>query len=151
MRIAVAKYLKEKLGLELKDTWQVFRMDYVKDGRHYGRPLDFMGFRFYCDKTTLRKSIMLNACQKARRIYLKHKLTTYEARQMLSYIGWLDATDTYAMYLKRIKPYVVVKRLKRKIGAHDRKEKRNVEQSRILRKAECGRRDILTDLHLCAA
>ena len=36
-----------KLGLEMKDNWQVFRFDYIKDGKHYGRDLDFMGFRFF--------------------------------------------------------------------------------------------------------
>lgn len=66
IRIAISKYLEE-LGLELKDNWQVFRFDYVKSGKHYGRPLDYMGFKFYRDKTILRTSIMLKSTRKAKK------------------------------------------------------------------------------------
>ena len=37
-------------------------------GNTHGRALDFMGFKFYRNRTTLRHNIMLRASKKARRI-----------------------------------------------------------------------------------
>ena len=56
----------------MKDNWQVFKIEYVdKHGKTHGRALDFMGFKFYRNRTTLRHNIMLRASKKARRINLK--------------------------------------------------------------------------------
>lgn len=120
MRKAIEQYLNELLGLKLKGNWQVFKFDY--NGKY--RFLDFMGFRFYRNRTTLRRSIMLKASRKARRIAKKDKITVYESRQMLSYLGWIKDTNTYGMYVAWIKPYVSFQKLKRKIKRHDRNENR---------------------------
>ena len=117
---AAELYLNEKLGLRLKENWQVFKFDY--NGKY--RPLDFMGYKFYRNRTVLRKSIMIKATRKAAKIAKSEKVTLYEARQMLSYLGWIKHTDTYDMYLKWIKPYVSFQKLKRKIKRHDRNENR---------------------------
>jgi len=77
-----------------------------------------MGFRFYRDRTTLRKSIMFKATRKARHIAKKVWKTVHDCRQMLSYLGWLDCTDTYAMYKRFIKPYVSFQYLKRRVSAY---------------------------------
>lgn len=123
MRDTIDRYLRNELGLELKDNWQVFLFDYVdKDGNHRGRDLDFMGFRFFRNRTILRKSIMLKACRKARRIRKKKKKTVYDAWQMLSYIGWLNSTNTYGMYKTWIKPYVSFKQLKRTVKYYQRRK-----------------------------
>ena len=115
----IEAYLEERLGLQLKENWQVYLFDYVKpDGKHVGRDLDFMGFRFYRDRTTLRKSIMFKATRKARRIAKKVWKTVHDCRQMLSYLGWLDCTNTYAMYKRFIKPYVSFQYLKRRVSAY---------------------------------
>lgn len=107
IRRKIEAYLNERLGLQLKENWQVFLFDTVTEtGEHRGRDLDFMGFRFYRDKTTLRRSIMLKATRKARRISRKPHKTVHDSRQMLSYIGWIDCTDTYGMYKRYIKPNV---------------------------------------------
>ncbi|WP_204790975.1 reverse transcriptase/maturase family protein, partial [Oscillibacter sp. CU971] len=71
IRQAISGYLGENLGLELKGDWQVFRFSYTVKGEDLGRPLDFMGFQFYRNRTVLRKSIMLKATRKARRIHKK--------------------------------------------------------------------------------
>jgi len=121
MRQAITDYLDAELGLELKDNWQVFRFVYVdQDGEEHGRDLDFMGFRFYRNKTILRKSIMLKATRKAKRISVKERPTIYDARQMMSYLGCVNCTDTYDMYIRWIKPYVNFQNLKRKISKHDK-------------------------------
>ena len=121
MRQAISNYLEQELGLELKSNWQVFRFSYIdRNGEEQGRDLDFMGFRFYRNRTILRKTIMLKATRKARKISKKDKATILDARQMLSYLGWIDCTDTYRMYEKWIKPYVNFRQLKRKISRFDK-------------------------------
>ena len=102
-RQAISDYLENELGLSLKDNWQVFRFSY---GNDKGRDLDFMGFRFFRNRTILRKTIMYKATRKARKLSRKERPTIHDARQMLSYLGWIDCTDTYKMYRKWIKPYI---------------------------------------------
>lgn len=121
MRKQIESYLKEELKLELNPKWQVYRFDYIKNGKHYGRDLDFMGFRFFCDRTIMRKSIMLRCTRKVKHITRKGRVNLIDARQMMSYVGWLDYTDTYDMYRKRIKPYVNFKKMKKRISANDRR------------------------------
>lgn len=117
IRRCMAAYLEGMLGLELKGNWQVFRFSY-SDNK--GRDLDFMGFRFYRHRTILRQSIMYKATRKARKIAKKGAATIHDARQMMSYLGWVDCTNTYQMYLRWIKPHISFQRLKRKISRHDR-------------------------------
>ena len=126
MRLRIDSYLRSNLGLRLKDNWQVFRFAYEvqqPDGETVirGRDLDFMGFRFYRDHTVLRRSVMYKASRKAARIAKKEGLTIHDARQMLSYLGYVDCTDTYNMYLKWIKPKVSFQKLKRKVSRFDKR------------------------------
>lgn len=148
MREAIGKYLNDELGLELKDDWQVFRFDFVykvhgkiqydKKGNpiHHGRDLDFMGFRFFRNKTTLRRSIYYKACRKAKRISRKWGYTVYDARQMLSCLGWIDCTDTYRAYEKYIKPYVKFRLLKHKVSQFDKRKAKERKQYEL----ECALR-----------
>ena len=123
LRINIRDYLHEKLGLEMKRNWQVFLFDYAKNGKHKGRPLDFMGFKFYRNKVTLRKSIMIKAARKARKIYKSEKPSIYALRQILAYLGWIDSTDTYKMYENHIKTFVNFQQCKRRISAYDKRQK----------------------------
>lgn len=117
IRNKIEDYLNGVLGLELKNNWQIFLFDYVeKNGLRIGRDLDFMGFRFYRNKTVLRKQLLLRMTRKAKKIYRKGKLTIYDCRQMLSYIGWLNVTDSYSIYEKRIKPYLSFRRLMKRLS-----------------------------------
>lgn len=79
-----------------------------------------MGFRFYRNRTTLRRSLLLRITRKARAIARRGHLTIYTAVQMISYLGWIDATDTYGAYLERVKPFVNIQSAKRRIAAHQR-------------------------------
>ena len=126
IREEISRYLENELGLILKDNWQVFRFAYKKGGKEYGRDLDFMGFRFYRNRTVLRRSIMYKATRKAKKVGSKEKPTIFDIRQMLSYLGWLGCTDTYGVYLKYIKPYVSFQKYKRRMSAHDRKRLKEV-------------------------
>lgn len=121
MRQAIGNYLNG-IGLELKRNWQVCRFHTVRNGEDRYRFLDFMGFRFYRNRITLRKGIMLRMTRRAKR-YNKHK-SIYAARQMLSALGWIKQTDVYDMYLAWIKPYVNFQTIKRKISRYDRRIRR---------------------------
>lgn len=92
-------------GLELNGKWQVCKLD--------KEPLDFMGFRFYRDHTTIRRSIMLRITRRVRRVDRKGKAATAkDAAAVLSYMGWVYATDSHALYVKWVKPYLHTQRLK---------------------------------------
>lgn len=122
MRILINEYLKNNLGLELKSNWQVFLFDNGKFKKfRHGRPLDFMGFKFYSYNTTLRKSILLKAWRKARRMGKKNKVTVYECKQILSYLGWINCTDIYGYYTKKIKPYINFKYCRSRVSKYDKR------------------------------
>ena len=126
MKDCIQNFLQHKLGLTLKENWQIFRFVYVRNGKQHGRDLDFMGFRFFRDRTILRRSIMLKATRKARRISKKDKPTIYDMRQMMSYLGWIGCTDTYKMYEDIIKPYVCFQKYKRRVSAYDKRKLKEV-------------------------
>lgn len=131
IRNLINEFIENNLRLKMKDNWQVCKMYYVnKKGKGVGSDLDFMGFRFFRDRTILRKSIMFKMTRKAKRISKKlqnnHKITVYDSRQMLSYLGWIKATNTYNTYKKYVKPYVSFKRLKNIIRKHDKKARKSL-------------------------
>lgn len=113
MKKRIETYCNTNLGLSLKGNWQVFPID--------SRALDYMGFRFFRNKTTLRKGILRKALRKAYKIYRKGtKPTLFEIRQMMSYFGWLSATDTYKVYYECIKPFFSFQYARRRISNHER-------------------------------
>lgn len=129
IRREIQQYLCDELHLELKGDWQVFRFEYVtKDGEVKGRMLDFMGFQFHHDRTTIRKSNIESARRKANHISKQEKISWYNAAVMLSYMGLFWHTDTYNYYLKYIKPQINIKKLKRIVSKHSRKENEQHER-----------------------
>lgn len=118
----IENFLNNKLKLELKDNWQVFKFNYYnkKTKRWQGRFLDFMGFRFYRNKTTLRKNILIRMTKKARQIN-KTGVNWYNASAMLSYMGYVKHSNSYGVYCKYIKPYVNIKQLKKVVSKHSRR------------------------------
>ena len=123
MHKAIEEYLKGRLHLKIKENWQVFRLEY----RGKGRPLDFMGWKFYREKTVLRKSIYTQIMRKAKRVG-KHT-TIRGAYGMVSYMGYIKHTDTYGAYMKYIRPFVNIGKLKRFIG---KRAKRGKEKTQCL-------------------
>lgn len=109
----IKNYLEEN-KLELNRKTQIFPLEL--------RPLDFMGFRFFRDKVILRKSILFKMCRKARRIGNKIKLTIFDLRQMMSYIGWLKSSQIYKVWKQKVKPYFNLKEGKRRISYNDRRQ-----------------------------
>ncbi len=64
---AVQTYTREKLGLELHDNWNVFRVRREGDGNK-NRPIDFVSYCFCLGYTTLRKRNALAIMRQSRRI-----------------------------------------------------------------------------------
>lgn len=138
--IEIKKFIGCRFRLKLKRNHQVCKFIYhTKKGKVIGRELDYMGFIFDRDKTTIRKSIMLSATRLARRmkkrrierkpIYKRH------IQAMLSYMGWFSCTDTYNCYTKYIKPCVNVGKLKKTISKLDRRDNNEGLENRALRRA----------------
>ena len=100
------------LGLKLNQKTQIFPLE--------KRDLDFMGFRFYPNKTTLRRGIYYKMLRKAKKLAYR-KPTIYEVRQMLSYLGWIKACDIYNIYLLYIKPFIDFGKYKQRISNYDRR------------------------------
>lgn len=115
----ISHYLKEKLKLKLKDSVQFIRI-----GTDKSNFIDFMGFRFYRNRTILRRSIMLKCTRRAKRLKQKLNdgpLTVFDARQMLSYKGWLADSNTYSMYLRYVKPNISFKALRKIVSRYDKR------------------------------
>jgi len=91
-----------KLGLTLKDNWQVSRVD--------DSGVDVMGFRFFRDRTILRRALMLRMTRKARRV--KKKPSLHGAQAIISYMGWVKHSNSRGLWLKWLKPYIDIRRLK---------------------------------------
>jgi RNA-directed DNA polymerase len=91
IRMKVEKYLNEKLNLQLKHDWQIFETR--------KRGLDFLGFRFFDKYTLLRKSIAIEF----KRVCIKaNKLTLDILNSLMSYYGWIKASDSYNLLRKSL-------------------------------------------------
>ena len=101
---AIDEYL-HTIGLKLKDNWQVWRL--------HSRPIDFVGYRFYKDRTVLRKKIFFRLCRRVRKIKKTNFITPHQAMSVLSLLGWLTHINARLWYKTHIYPYAPRSRLKR--------------------------------------
>ena len=120
----IKKYLSE-LGLTLNSKSQLFQLCWFEKKNKkiikHGRDIDFMGFRFYRNKTVLRKSIMIKMTRKANNIFKIDKPSIYQLQQMISYISYIKNSKIYNVWLIYIKPVFNYKKAKRRIGNYDKK------------------------------
>ena len=104
----IRRQISDKLaenGLKLKGNWQVCKLD--------SEPLDFMGFRFYRDHISLRRGIMHRITRRVKKVYKKGKFATFnDACAVISYLGWIKHSDSHGLFIKWIKPYLHLGRLK---------------------------------------
>lgn len=120
--VMIIREALEKLGLRLKDTWQVFRYDYIdKKGKRRGRAFDILGYRFFRDKTILRKRNALVISRQARKVSKAPVVTARMARSTMSRIGSLRHCNSFNFYKKNVKPFVNIKKLKEVIRIESRK------------------------------
>lgn len=114
----IIRYTSDELGLTINPDYQLARFSYkdkprtleeqfdYRKRKDLGSYIDFMGFKFFRTRTTLRKSLMLKISRKAKIIHKKRKISLHNAMSIISYMGWIYCTDTDAMYRKHISPYV---------------------------------------------
>lgn len=131
----IKQILGRRYRLKLKHNYQICRM-YYEGKRIMGRPLDFMGFLFYRNKTIIRKNILISATRlvnkmrKARALgrgyYYKHIVA------LLSYIGWFNCTNTYDAYRMYIKPYINIKNLKKIVSKLKRRQNDETMDNRTM-------------------
>ena len=114
-RIAIDDYL-HGIHLKMKPNWQVFLVN--------ARAIDFLGFRFYRDHTTLRKRNALRIRRRIAKIAKKERMTYRDACAIVSYWGWIKRSDSYGFYHKYVRPYVSLADARRRISHHARRNAR---------------------------
>ena len=126
LKLQIEEYLKNKLHLKLKSNWQIFPIAYVskKDNKEHGRPLDFLGFQFYHDRTILRKHDLIALTRKVSKVAKKSfdKLTKNDCLSVVSRLGMLKYADAYEIFQKWINSKIDIKALKAKVSILDKIE-----------------------------
>ena len=121
---AIRLYL-EKIGLELNGNRQLFRFSYLDlEGKEKGRAIDFMGYVFHCNRTTIRKHTLYRARKKANKLSKKNTHNWYEASQIISMTGRLKGTDTHKFFEKYIQPKVDLQEMRTLVSDHSKKQAR---------------------------
>lgn len=109
-RINIDRYLYG-INLKLKENWQIFKVS--------KRPVDFLGLKFYYEKTTLRKKSALRIKRRAKKIRKKGHLTYIDACAMISYWGWIKRSDSMQFYDKNIKPIINLQQARKVVSKHE--------------------------------
>ena len=109
-RKEISLYL-QNLKLAIKYNWQVFKID--------KRAVDFLGFRFFRDKTILRKRNSLRINRRFRKINKKQKLNYKDACAVISYWGWLKRSNSYRFYNEKLKSLVNINIAKKVVSNYD--------------------------------
>lgn len=115
-RATLTVFLGKTRKLKLKENWQVYKMPYLrgkppKDYKERRRATDFVGFKFYRYKTTIRKTIFLNILRCLRKL-AKGKYTATLARKFFSYLGYIKHTMSENVKRKYINGKINIKKLK---------------------------------------
>lgn len=122
IRELISKYLAG-INLKLKKNYQVFRFDYIdKNGVRKGRFIDFMGFKFYRDKTTIRKKTYLKSMRKFRKVSKLKVIDVHSARQVLCYRGHYKHTNSYRVFQEKVKPLVNFGQCKKIVSEYDKRK-----------------------------
>lgn len=111
------------IGLKLKDAYQVWKVD--------SRPIDFVGFRFYRDKTLLRKKIFFRLCRRVRKVRKTEYISVHQAQGILSLLGWLSHINAWKFYKERIYPYAPKWELKNIVSHHAKKLLEAIKNEKI--------------------
>lgn len=108
-RKMISEYLNT-IDLQLKGNWQVSK---VSD-----RDIDFLGFRFFRDKTILRKRNALRIRRRIKKIGKKKELSLKDACAVISYWGWIKRSNSFNFYNKYVKPTISVGEAKKAVSEY---------------------------------
>jgi RNA-directed DNA polymerase len=111
VRQSICDYLAA-IHLVLKQDWQVFLIT--------TRAIDFLGLRFFRDKTILRKRNALRIRRRMAKISKKTTMTRQDACAVVSYWGWIKRCDSYRFYNKYVKPKVSIRFAKRMVSYYSK-------------------------------
>lgn len=109
LRKEIEKFLIGK-NLKLKHNWQVFLVS--------KRFIDFLGLKFYREKTTLRKANSLRIRRRMAKIAKKKFMNFIDACAVVSYWGWIKRSDSFKFYQKYIGNKISLERAKGVIRNH---------------------------------
>lgn len=105
--------LSKNYNITIKDNWQIWKI--------HSRPLDFVGYKFYKDKTKLRNKIFYHITRLVRRVKIRGYCNIHSARSLSSLLGWLKHIPCgKGYYLNNIKPVISKNMLSNIISNHDR-------------------------------
>lgn len=106
------KFAKEKMGLEIKQSWTVFKTKLKDRKNDKGQFIDMMGFRMYRWHTTIRRRVfkrIRRAYRKALKFIKIHvKISEKLAKKCMSYYGYIRHTDSFK-FKRKYKVYEIVK------------------------------------------
>ncbi len=102
--IGAINYELGKIGLELKDNWQVWKKD--------SRPIDFVGYRIWSYKVEVRKRIEHGIERRTHKIAHRGNCTKKQAQGLLSLLGYLTHCNGRRLYTDSVKPIISLRRLK---------------------------------------
>lgn len=113
MLLEIKRFLKKE-DLELKKNYQIFKIE--------SRDIDFLGLRFFREKTILRKRNMFKVSRKAIKVSKSKKVSYKDACGVISYYGWIKHSNSYNFYINRIKPYARIKDMKKVISNYSKEK-----------------------------
>lgn len=122
----IRKYVYYERGLSLKYNWQIYKTPFKRKGQdkiprsREHRAIDFLGFKFYRYKTTIRKTIYA----RLRRNLLHLAAGNYTPKTcqaFTSYNGYLKHTDSANVRQKYIDNQIKIKKVKEIIRNENRK------------------------------
>ena len=109
----IESFLKTE-KLSIKPDWQIFDLD--------KRFLDFLGFHFYRNHTTLRRNNFLRPKRRAKKIFKKGFISLKDASAMISYNGLIKNSNCHNYLQKYINPYVSIRRCRKVVSRENRKQ-----------------------------
>lgn len=117
MHKKIAAYLRNNLGLSVKENWQVFKIA--------SRGIDFLGYVFYHGYTTLRDRNFLALVRQAKTVHklvkAKMRIPRNIAAGMISRIGQLNWCNSYLLKLKHLKG-ITLKKLTKAVSYASKKQ-----------------------------
>ena len=117
VRREVEAFLNRRLGLRMKENWQVFPVK--------ARGIDFVGYRYFKNYTIMRRRNFLRFARQCRRVRRRieqgRPIDFHTAAGLLSRAGQLKHCDAHGIRVKYIDP-IRVKCLKNVVREHSRKK-----------------------------